>query len=542
MPITVNDIMQNNYFSKSMILTDLKNGRNRIAGAIYVSDLRKIKSLKAGMLTVIDTIESISYGEFSNFIHMAETADVPCIFILNGACDRLPEWLPSCVNSLDIAVVTIETDLPGRDVVSDIKSYMLDFTVKFWDYVENMKRRFSLLNSSDVTLQSLLELFSEFVKRDVAYVDILTDERCVPSCNNHFFSDSVEKEAVGELVDMFDGEAVTKDGVTVGYILFAPSKDYVNDTYQEIAVEQVKTSMLFCIQKEYSKRETETRYRNEFVEDLLSHNIRMEKEVWTRARIFQWDLRGGQVVLVFDIDNYKRQLTLSIEAGRGNTKLESVKTIIYSVVEKHMKTVGDVTYPCALLSDSIVFILPAIFGREGSEEYRRLDDIIRVIMNECKGKTGFSLTVGIGDVCKSVFESYISYGQAKQGLELLRSDTGGDVVARWSDMGLYKLLSCIKDGPDTKKFVCDVLGPLLARNDDGVLYNTLLEIIEHTWNLRQTAESMGVHYNTMQYRYSRLGEILPVELDNSKDRLKLMLAIELYKMYPAVEFTSELKL
>ena len=155
------------------------------------------------------------------------------------------------------------------------------------------------------------------------------------------------------------------------------------------------------------------------------------------------------------------------------------------------------------------------------------------MMKVIQTETGFTVTVGVGDPCNNVFDCPESYRQAQQGLELLRRSTGGNVIASWSEMGVYKLLYGVVGTPEGSGFMERYLGPLLndERPAGATLLNTLQTTVSCNWNLKDAATAMNVHYNTLKYRWRKICDILGIDPSKSGDRLNVMIALKLYRMH-----------
>lgn len=75
-----------------------------------------------------------------------------------------------------------------------------------------------------------------------------------------------------------------------------------------------------------------------------------------------------------------------------------------------------------------------------------------------------------------------------------------------------------------------ILSPLLK---DKVKYGTLLETMSAYFanhgNLLKAAEMMFIHRNTMKYRLAQVEKLLEISLSKENDRLKLELALYIYR-------------
>ena len=244
------------------------------------------------------------------------------------------------------------------------------------------------------------------------------------------------------------------------------------------------------------------------------------------------DLAGPQMVVVVDIDNYKSQLTRSIAQGLGSAALENAKARIYSISRSFLSHLGGRKYPYAEMSDSVVYIFPAERNASGDRFRDLLRRTLSDMMKAVASETGFTVTVGIGDPCDNVFDCPESYRQAQQGLELLRQSTGGNVIARWEEMGVYKLLYRIVGTSEGRDFVKKHLGGLLkdGAHGDDVLLKTLMAVVSCNWNLKDSAEALDVHYNTLKYRWKKICSLLGIDPSKSGDRLNTMIALRLLRM------------
>ena len=535
MPVVVKDIFNTKLFENSVIKAGQDIDERVVSSVAYVKTADDVNGAEDNCFAVSGGAVMEDKAEFEKILALLEEKEASALCIVKETSKSVSSWLADTAELVKLPVAVISSDSLPSELFADLDSQLIKESALLWKKLDTVKGKFSSLNSPETKIEDIITLLSSAIECGVAFAEVMRDDIYFSNGVTEGFVKAVSSASTEEILSVYKNEPVEIDNVTIGYLIFENTSASVNRKFRNLVVAQTKTSIVFHLHRINLNAETERRFRNEFVQDLISHNIRTEKEVWNRARVFRWDLTGGHFVVIFDIDDYKAQLTLSIEEGKGNFRLDAIKNAISGMVKEHMSTLGLSELPWALFSDSIVYIVPEIFGREGSAERRRLNDVISEIMARAQEKTGFTLTVGVGNIFDSIFDCYKSYEQARQGLELMRSDTGGNVVARWSDMGLYKLLCSVKDKPETREFVSDVIDPLINRKGEPVLFETLIAIIENKWNLRRTADIMGIHYNTVQYRYSKISEILTVDIEDSGDRLKIELATALYRMYQVID-------
>lgn len=105
----------------------------------------------------------------------------------------------------------------------------------------------------------------------------------------------------------------------------------------------------------------------------------------------------------------------------------------------------------------------------------------------------------------------------------------GGVPTYFTRLGPLRLLLLLhRDRPhQLARFVQETIGPLLEQ-DEGAsnpLLPTVQAFVEHGGRLRETAEHLAVHRNTLAYRLQKAEEILGVELKQAGVRLSVELAL-----------------
>jgi DNA-binding PucR family transcriptional regulator len=99
-------------------------------------------------------------------------------------------------------------------------------------------------------------------------------------------------------------------------------------------------------------------------------------------------------------------------------------------------------------------------------------------------------------------------------------------VARYDDLGLYRLLAVDGNPVELLRYVDHWLGPL--RDYDGQhassLLRTLAAYLESGGSLDRTAKELFIHRSTLKYRLARISELLGRDLTDPDFRFHLQLA------------------
>ena len=444
---------------------------------------------------------------------------------------QVPQSVLNLADQHKFPIIDIPISVPFAAIIHPVQSLIIHDQARLLKYSEKVRHTFFGLSVRAAEIEEIMQVLCEFTHVDLAFMDLATDRK-------YIFSDSPQLPAaldtlpLKDVLSLYPHEDVTLNGRLLGHLIFDADAEKLKDRWSEIPINQAKGALLLYFQRREAQHQVESRYRNEFVQDLITRNIRMEQEAWNRAKSFNWNLEGPQRVVIVDIDNYKSCLTRAISGGQGVNAIENSKSRIYAIARSFLARLDGGKYPYAEMSDSIVFIFPSGDEARG----RRFDDLLlrtlAGMMKAVQTETGFTVTVGVGDPCDNVFDCPQSYRQARQGLELLRSSTGGNVIALWSEMGVYKLLYGAAGTAEGNGFVERYLGPLLNGDgsSDSTLLNTLSVTVGCNWSLKDAASVLKVHYNTLKYRWKKSCEIIDIDSSKSSDRLNVMIALKLFQM------------
>lgn len=135
--------------------------------------------------------------------------------------------------------------------------------------------------------------------------------------------------------------------------------------------------------------------------------------------------------------------------------------------------------------------------------------------------------IGIGEPSHNIYCIAKSFQQAKCVLDLGQTDK-----LFYSELGLYRLLACIEDRETVRGYVNDQLGPLLQYDQmhAGNLLEVLCVYLRHNGSVKETAEELYVHRNTINYKIRRIAELLGRSLTDYETCSELLAALKLHRL------------
>jgi len=155
-----------------------------------------------------------------------------------------------------------------------------------------------------------------------------------------------------------------------------------------------------------------------------------------------------------------------------------------------------------------------------------------------------SFGVAVSSVCRGpgdYADAFASVGEIMRCLETFGGEPLGVQVLAADDLGAARLLLASSSRSEATRFAQHVLGPLLDDPEKSEsLLETLARFIDCSASVRRTAETLGVHENTVRYRLARAEALLGLDIAAStKDQLSVQVALLVLRLDGRLPFPPE---
>ena len=163
-----------------------------------------------------------------------------------------------------------------------------------------------------------------------------------------------------------------------------------------------------------------------------------------------------------------------------------------------------------------------------NKSYSEIDNILKKLYISLDRKfESVNFNVGVGKHTSRIDTLYKGYEEARNIAKINKLLRNNNVHIRYSELGLYKLLLGIENKEVLKEFHDDTIGDL-ERYDE--LNNTdyvelLINYFENNCKVNETANSLYIHRNTVNYKINKIEEILDLNLSDIGDRSKVYLSL-----------------
>ncbi|MEQ4719911.1 PucR family transcriptional regulator ligand-binding domain-containing protein [Nonomuraea sp. B19D2] len=273
-------------------------------------------------------------------------------------------------------------------------------------------------------------------------------------------------------------------------------------------LERAATVAALVVTRQEAVNAVESKYRADFLRDVLTGRAGTAERVTARARAFGWDLSRPVTVLVAELD----------PDGDERSAQDRLVACWTAAMRRH-----DPRGAVAGFSHEVVAVVDAAI------------DATRVAKDAASA---------FADVPPATFSTGTSrpspgaetlpeaYSQALKAARVGRQLHGPGAVAHFDQLGVYRLLSLVNDTEELHSFVRETLGPLAFDDDaeNADLRRTLQVLLETNLNVAETARRLHFHYNTLRYRIGKLERLLGNFTDDPHLRLNLTLALHVLRM------------
>lgn len=105
-------------------------------------------------------------------------------------------------------------------------------------------------------------------------------------------------------------------------------------------------------------------------------------------------------------------------------------------------------------------------------------------------------------------------------------------ILKYEELGIYQVLVNTRDKRILMEYMQDTLGPLLEFDQDkqGEYLKILNTFFENECSILHTANALYCHKNTMNYKISKIKEVMGCDITQNENRMKIMLALAIMNM------------
>ena len=451
----------------------------------------------------------------------------------NRYLTEIPESARKLADELHLPLISVPEAYPFVDIINPVLTQIINQQSFLLTQANMIHKEFLSLAINNNSVPEILMTLRRFIGIPCAFMDthfkniFFSDE---DSTLMHQLQDMDMENISSEFLNQYDNYAVANKNESFGYLLFEKGRlDTGNESSAQIALEYASIVLILHSQVRIANQQMAEKYKASFLEDLLLNNVKADIEIHNRARLYGWDFTNGGLAAVVDINNIKKYFIDRLDSNT-NRMLEEATELIFrnSIHEMHQ------TFPQAKYfrqSDLIVFIISV--PKDSRELLAdQLEQTFKRLQSQLSHVSPFTITLGIGQYYENIREISKSYSEARVAINLGYSLQWFDRILFYNRLGLYRLLAPVMNSPESEELCLQYIKPLedYDKKYHGELLSTLQEILQCGWNLKESAEKLYIHYNSIKYRYSKICKVLNLDLSDHDNRSLVEIAMKLYRL------------
>lgn len=333
--------------------------------------------------------------------------------------------------------------------------------------------------------------------------------------------DEVTERESGTLIGL--AAPVMLDGQLAGRIWAVGSADQRPSEFEKRVLERAAMTVALILSRQRIAQEVAWRAARDLVDDLVLGGGETDPSgIAARARRFDLDLDGSHHLLV--VNRQPNARAVATDAGmQDDVGARSLLSRIHGFIEAQL--------PQAVVTgrgNEVIVLVPTAAIREP------VTALARRLLQHASDLTGQSnVRVAISEECAGVADYPGAYGTAQQALALT-PEQPGDGVVDVRNLGFYRVLLTATRPEELARFSREVLGKLAdydARRGADLI-PTVRTYLRTDCSVKDAAEALVVHPNTVRYRLRRVEDLLEISLANEADRLQLNLALMIASLHP----------
>ncbi len=313
----------------------------------------------------------------------------------------------------------------------------------------------------------------------------------------------------------------------LGYVILLDRRGGFSERVIQ-ALEHAALIYALLMMKEKSEAQTEQRLRADFIEDLISGQAGLDQaNLLRRGRYFGFNRAAAYLFLLVELDDFETQSEkLNWDEGFSRSFLRHLTNEMSRAVRN--------LAPDSLLSGkgpTLTILAPLSKDTHEAEQTRLLDQAIRQSLNRVTGRDEkpFTLSIGIGGVCRSLEDFPSAARRAQRCQELLKMLGRSGQTVNYADLGLYSLLLDRQNKQPLFDFAAAQLKSLQEydKTHRAGLLETLRIYFAHSMRLKETAQACQIHLSALKYRLGRLQEVGNFSLNDPDACFNLQLALKI---------------
>ncbi|MGM8211914.1 PucR family transcriptional regulator [Virgibacillus sp. W0430] len=260
------------------------------------------------------------------------------------------------------------------------------------------------------------------------------------------------------------------------------------------------------------KYDVEQQYKNEFMRELLFNKSLTEQDLVERGARYEI-YREEQYVCIL-LEEVHELNDASLSKDKQLNKIE-----VQTILQKKWPTVL-----VGVIRGLICIIVPI----DKADVHATCNAVWEQIRYYCRKNIHFVL--GVGEQSAGPKGIRTSFFQAEQALQLTKTLQVQEDIIYYDQLGAFRLLSPLLGQKELEEFYEDTIGRLVDQDPKKELIKTLKMYFLCNESLKDTANALFIHVNTLKYRLKRVEELTGYHIRKTEEKTSLFLGLKIFEL------------
>lgn len=488
--ITVNDLLRLPVLKDAKVISG-REGLNRNVQNIDIMEVPDIDGWLRGGELLLTTAYSIRHdlSLLTKLVEKLAQANAAALAIKpERYLHEMPKEMMEVSNKYNLPIIQLPVGVPYIDITNAVMEQIVNKHAALLRRSEEIYKKLTTLVLENSGIQTVADNVSQMIEAPIILLD---------KAGKKIVCSPIEGR-MNEYTHIKQWD-ITVDKERVGKFLI--EKEHL-DEMDKICVEQARLVFSLELMRRKTAMDTENHLRGNFIEELLAGIFLPQEEVVNKGRQLGLDPEIMWEIIVMESANLMEE---------GSPLLHELSSVIESVNLAHANKVYTQKQGNRLVILSAAPYQP-IMTKETNQLW--MEKLIPLI----KKYTDFQ--VGFGGRAL-LWEIHLSYLEARNSLLIGSSLNKGKKMYFYEDIELFKLLLDSSDYVNMDPVIERKIGKLIQydKENDSDLVKTLFYYLTFNGSLKETANQLYIHRNSVKYRIDRIKEIADIKLDTFQEKV-----------------------
>ncbi|OLS39213.1 PucR family transcriptional regulator [Bacillus sp. MRMR6] len=442
--------------------------------------------------------------------------------------DAIPQGMIDKANQYGITLIEIPQEVSYLDILSPAMNAIFNEKVVLQEDLEQATR---LLNEISITNSDFNQFISTLsfltkskvlLESHIPYIQVLNKEECLMPMNAEQIK---EIEVIQRPIRMIRQNREGQDESCIVAPIIIDGDLYGTITCWNYSLEfmevdlaiQEKAASLLSLEflRKKVRYDIERQYKNDFLRDLLFNQEINLQDLVERGKTFGLREKDSYVcVIISEKEQFNNEVI-----SKSLSEIEASIRVVESEA-----LVGTIR-------SSILLLLPR--KNKSDHELKKIIGRIPVLVEQI---VQVGIRLGIGSEELGVRGLRKSFREAEKAITLGSKLWNQQSIIYFSNLGVYRLIGLIEDHQELKHFYNEAMKKLITFDEENelALIPTLEKYFSCNESVKETANQLFIHVNTLKYRLQKIKQVTGLSLQNSEDKLMLQMGLKIHQYYSVI--------